>query len=44
MTHACVPREKREKAGISDGLVRLSVGVEDLADLQRTLLEALAKV
>jgi methionine-gamma-lyase len=44
MTHACVPREKREKAGISDGLVRLSVGVEDIADLQRTLLEALAKV
>jgi methionine-gamma-lyase len=44
MTHACVPREKREKAGLTDGLVRLSVGVEDLEDLKRTLEEALAKV
>jgi len=43
MTHACVPKEKREKAGLGDGLVRLSVGVEDLADLLRTLDEALAK-
>ncbi len=43
MTHACVPREKREKAGLGDGLVRLSVGVEDLEDLRRTLDEALAK-
>jgi methionine-gamma-lyase len=44
MTHACVPREKREKAGLSDGLVRLSVGVEDVEDLKRTLEQALAKV
>lgn len=38
MTHASVPREEREKLGISDGLIRLSVGIEDsddlLADLQ----------
>jgi len=33
MTHASVPRENREKLGILDGLIRLSVGVEDLDDL-----------
>jgi methionine-gamma-lyase len=44
MTHACVPREKRDKVGVTDGLVRLSVGVEDLEDLVRTLDEALAAV
>jgi len=34
MTHASVPRERRERLGISDALVRLSVGVEELGDLQ----------
>ena len=43
MTHACVPKEKREKAGLADGLVRLSVGVEDVEDLIRALDDALAK-
>ena len=33
MTHASVPRENREKVGITDGLIRLSVGVEDATDL-----------
>jgi cystathionine gamma-lyase len=33
MTHASIPLERREQLGISDNLVRLSVGVEDLADL-----------
>ncbi|TXH58549.1 MAG: cystathionine beta-lyase, partial [Desulfurellales bacterium] len=33
MTHASVPVERRDKLGISDGLVRLSVGIEDLRDL-----------
>ncbi|MCF7221322.1 cystathionine gamma-synthase [Marilutibacter chinensis] len=33
MTHASVPQERRERLGLSDGLVRLSVGVEDLGDL-----------
>jgi len=33
MTHASVPVEKRAKLGISDSLVRLSVGVEDVGDL-----------
>ena len=33
MTHAAVPAEQRERTGITDGLVRLSVGLEDTADL-----------
>src|SRR6267143_821174 len=33
MTHASVPKEKREELGVTDSLVRLSVGVEDVADL-----------
>ena len=33
MTHASIPRENREKLGITDGLIRLSVGIEDAADL-----------
>ncbi|NCT70719.1 MAG: cystathionine gamma-synthase [Xanthomonadaceae bacterium] len=41
MTHASVPVERREKLGISDGLVRLSVGVEHLDDLQAELAEVL---
>ncbi len=42
MTHASVPEEERKKIGITDGLVRLSVGVEDAADLQDDLDRALA--
>ena len=37
MTHASIPKEIREKNGIADGLVRLSVGIEDLADLKADL-------
>lgn len=37
MTHASIPKEIREKSGISDGLIRLSVGIEDLADLRADL-------
>jgi cystathionine gamma-lyase len=33
MTHASVPKENREKLGISDGFIRLSVGIEDAQDL-----------
>jgi len=43
MTHACVPKEKREKGGVTDGLVRISVGVEDVDDLIGALDDALAK-
>ena len=41
MTHASVPKEKREALGISDTLIRLSVGVEDVDDLIADLEQAL---
>ncbi|MBB6245207.1 PLP-dependent aspartate aminotransferase family protein [Rhodanobacter sp. A1T4] len=41
MTHASVPVANRKRLGISDGLIRLSVGVEDLADLRAELSYAL---
>lgn len=41
MTHASIPRETREAWGIADGLVRLSVGLENEADLWRDLLQGL---
>ena len=44
MTHASVPREEREQAGIRDELVRLSVGCEDVEDLQSDLDQALNKI
>lgn len=42
MTHASIPKEEREKNGISDGLIRLSVGLEDEWDLIGDLEQALA--
>jgi cystathionine beta-lyase/cystathionine gamma-synthase len=33
MTHAAIPREQREARGVTDGLMRLSVGIEDREDL-----------
>ncbi len=42
MTHASVPREDRELLGITDGLVRISVGIEDVEDLEEDLKRALA--
>ncbi|CRF45829.1 cystathionine gamma-synthase [Helicobacter heilmannii] len=41
MTHACIPKEQRLKAGVTDGLVRLSVGIEDIEDLIEDLEQAL---
>ena len=41
MTHASIPKDTREKIGIGDGLVRLSVGIEDAQDLIRDLEQAL---
>jgi len=41
MTHASVPKDIRQELGISDGLVRLSVGIEDLDDLKADLSQAL---
>lgn len=43
MTHSPVPRHERLKAGITDGLVRLSVGLEDADDIIADLEQALAK-
>ncbi len=40
MTHASIPREERLKAGLADGLVRLSVGIEDVRDLVEDLAQA----
>lgn len=44
MTHASVPKEDREKIGLSDSLIRLSVGIEDPQDLLSDLSQALDKV
>jgi cystathionine beta-lyase/cystathionine gamma-synthase len=44
MTHAGMSREARVRAGITDGLVRLSVGCEDLEDLRADLERALQGV
>ena len=42
MTHASIPREVREEIGISDGLVRLSVGIESLEDLVEDIENSLS--
>ncbi|HJP64323.1 MAG TPA: cystathionine gamma-synthase [Mucilaginibacter sp.] len=42
MTHASIPKEEREKAGVVDNLLRLSVGVEDIDDLIEDLKQALS--
>ncbi len=42
MTHASIPEEMRTRVGVSDGLVRLSVGIEDVDDLTSDLEQALA--
>jgi cystathionine beta-lyase/cystathionine gamma-synthase len=42
MTHASIPKEEREKSGIVDSLIRLSVGIEDVDDLIDDLKQALA--
>ncbi|MGV6851898.1 MAG: trans-sulfuration enzyme family protein [bacterium] len=42
MTHASIPADIRQKLGIHDGLVRLSVGIEDVEDLREDLAQALS--
>jgi cystathionine gamma-lyase len=42
MTHASIPKEQREALGIDDGLIRVSVGIEDIDDLVADLKAALA--
>jgi cystathionine gamma-lyase/cystathionine beta-lyase/cystathionine gamma-lyase/homocysteine desulfhydrase len=44
MTHASVPVERRVSLGITDGLVRISAGIEDIADLLEDLEQALASL
>ncbi len=41
MTHASIPREERMKNGLTDGLIRLSIGIEDAADLVEDLKQAI---
>lgn len=41
MTHASVPKEERERIGITDSLIRLSVGIEDIEDLIEDLRQAI---
>lgn len=44
MTHSKVPKESRESAGITDGLVRFSVGIENVEDIINDLKQAMAKI
>jgi methionine-gamma-lyase len=41
MTHAVIPKEEREMLGITDDLIRLSAGLEDVADIKADLEQAL---
>ena len=42
MTHAAIPKEEREKSGVVDSMIRLSVGIEDINDLLDDLERALS--
>lgn len=44
MTHAAIPKKEREKTGVVDSLIRLSVGIEDIDDLINDLKQALNKI
>jgi cystathionine gamma-lyase len=43
MTHASIPKEIREARGVTDGLVRLSVGIEDITDLITDVDQAMGR-
>ena len=43
MTHASIPAEIRKKVGITDGLIRLSVGIENIEDILKDIQQAIAK-
>ena len=43
MTHASIPKEERDKAGVTDSLLRLSVGIEDVEDLIEDLKQAIGQ-
>ena len=40
MTHASIPKERRDELGITEGLIRISVGLEDVQDLIEDLENA----
>ena len=42
MTHASIPKAEREKSGLSDSLIRLSIGIEDSEDLIQDLIQAIS--
>ena len=44
MTHAAIPKNEREKSGVTDTLIRLSVGIEDVEDLVEDLKNTLNKI
>jgi cystathionine beta-lyase/cystathionine gamma-synthase len=44
MTHASVPAERRAALGITDGMVRISAGIEDIDDLRDDLAQALERI
>ncbi len=44
MTHASVPADRRAALGITDGMVRISAGIEDVDDLRDDLAQALDRV
>ncbi|WP_212789567.1 PLP-dependent transferase [Francisella halioticida] len=43
MSHSSIPREVRLEQGLSDGLIRLSIGIEDVDDLKDDIEQALTK-
>ena len=43
MTHASIPYEVRRRVGITDGLIRLSIGIENIDDLLADLDQAIAE-
>ena len=43
MTHASIPADIRKKVGITDGLIRLSVGIENIEDIIADIEQAIAK-
>ena len=44
MTHASIPKDKREESGVVDSLIRLSVGIEDVDDLIEDLENSLTSI
>jgi cystathionine beta-lyase/cystathionine gamma-synthase len=44
MTHASLSPEERAAAGVPEGMIRLSVGVEDVKDIENDILQALDKI